>query len=161
ETLVDKAKAAIKTVNHEETPMRRTSATAIAATIAIAAALPVLLAASAQAQTVYRIVGPDGRVTFSDRAPEDPANATQLTSRNAATGAAQNLDNLPYALRQSASRYPVVLYSGKDCPPCDNGRNLLVNRGIPFAERTVSSNEDIDAFKRLASDAGLPLLTIG
>src|SRR5690606_2941537 len=38
---------------------------------------------------------------------------------------------------------------------------LLTQRGIPFAERTVSSNDDIDALKRLSGEASLPLATIG
>ena len=41
-----------------------------------AAVAGLLLAAacsfSAQAQQIFRIVGPDGKVTFSDRPPEDP-----------------------------------------------------------------------------------------
>jgi hypothetical protein len=38
---------------------------------------------------------------------------------------------------------------------------MLAARGVPFAERTVSSNEDIEAFKRLAGSGTLPLLTVG
>ena len=39
--------------------------TGLAAVVAVAA----LAALNAQAQTVYRIVGPDGKVTFSDKRP--------------------------------------------------------------------------------------------
>ena len=45
--------------------------------------------------------------------------------------------------------------------PCTTGRNLLINRGIPFSEKTVESNDDIAALQRLASAGSLPLLTIG
>ena len=34
-------------------------------------------------------------------------------------------------------------------------------RGIPFDERTVKSNEDVEALQRLSGQASLPLLTIG
>lgn len=114
----------------------------------------------AQAQTVYRIVAPDGKVTFSDK---PPANAEQ--GKIAATGtgasAAASGSTLPFELRQIASKYPVTLYTAPDCGPCASGRALLGSRGIPFAERTVSSNEDIAALQRLGGESALPFLTIG
>jgi hypothetical protein len=42
-----------------------------------------------------------------------------------------------------------------------NGRALLVSRGVPFSEKTVTTDDDIDALKRLAGAATLPFLTIG
>jgi glutaredoxin len=77
------------------------------------------------------------------------------------TGSAAGNGNLPFELRQVASRYPVTLYAAPDCVPCGAARNMLSNRGIPFAEKTVTSNEDIEALKRLAGVPSLPFLTIG
>ena len=120
-----------------------------------------LLAAGVQAQSVYRIVGPDGRVSFTDRPPENVPKGARVEGGPPGAGAAANSAALPYRLRQPATRFPVVLYTGADCPPCVNGRNLLVNRGIPFTEHTITSNEDIAALKSIAGDTGLPLLTVG
>lgn len=117
-----------------------------------------LLATAAQAQPIYRIVGPDGKVTFSDRAP-DAKTPGATPAAGAASG--DTAAALPYALRQTAARFPVTLYTGKDCAPCTSARNLLVARGIPFTERTVDSNEDLDALKRLSGDTSLPVGTIG
>ena len=61
----------------------------------------VALATAAQAQQVYRIVGPDGKVTFSDRAPSGGAEAAQAGS--GPRGGNAN-DALPYQLRQVAAR---------------------------------------------------------
>lgn len=125
---------------------------------ALTLGLPLCLGlAAAQAQAVYRIVGPDGRVTFSD-VPPPKAPASAETKPGAAGGGASEL---PFALQQVASRYPVTLYSGENCGPCDSGRAYLRGRGIPFTERTVKSNEDVQALQRLAGDASLPLLTVG
>ncbi|MBS0466138.1 MAG: glutaredoxin family protein [Proteobacteria bacterium] len=124
--------------------------------IAIAASCA-LLALAAQAQQVYRIVGPDGKVTFSDKPPSAGADGVQMRGGQGGGGN----DGLPYQLRQVATRFPVTLYTGSDCVPCNSARNLLINRGIPFAERTVASNEDIDALKRLSGEASLPFGTIG
>lgn len=115
------------------------------------------LAGQASAQGVYRIVGPDGRVSFSDQPPatQAPAAAPAGSGRGSAGSA------LPYELRQTSSRYPVTFYSAADCAPCNAGRNLLNSRGIPYTEKTVSSQDDAEALKRLAGEAALPLLTIG
>lgn len=118
-----------------------------------------VLSLPALAQGVYRIAGPDGRVTFSDRPPAEaearPAGGNSGAS-SGGSGAA-----LPFELRQVSSRYPVTLYTSKECAPCNSGRNLLNARGIPYSEKTVSTPEDGEALKRLNGDGSLPLLTIG
>jgi glutaredoxin len=114
----------------------------------------------AQAQAVYRIVGPDGKVTFSDK---PPVNAQQ--GKVAATGtgaaAANTGGGLPFELRQVATKFPVVLYSGPQCAPCDTGRAVLTSRGVPFSERTITTNEDRASLQRLTGDVSLPVLTVG
>lgn len=124
-------------------------ALALASTFLAVTALP------AQAQQVYRIVGPDGKVTFSDRAPDAKTQPAQVGGGRASGPA------LPYELQQVTTRFPVTLYTGNDCAPCVSARNLLVNRGVPFTERTVNTEEDADALKRLSGSTNLPFGTIG
>jgi len=124
-----------------------------------ALALTVLTPASAQAQAVYRIVGPDGRVTFSDKPPVTPG-----TTAPQAGGARENASggqSLPYELQQVVDKYPVTLYTSKDCAPCDSGRSLLRTRGVPFSEKTVTTAEDAEALQRLSATSSLPVLAIG
>ena len=117
-------------------------------------------ATSAQAQPVYRIVGPDGKVTFSDRAPEATAPGTRNNpAAQPATGT--DASALPYELRQVVQRFPVTLYTGSDCAPCDSARKLLTTRGVPFTERTVGTNEDVQALEKLSGKSNLPFATIG
>jgi len=112
----------------------------------------------AHAQQIHRIVGPDGKVTFSDRAPNKETASTILSP----SGAVVPVNSaLPLELRQVSSRFPVTLYTGDDCPPCVSARNLLVLRGVPFTERTVNSNEDIAALRSLSNNTSLPFATIG
>ncbi|WP_037472181.1 glutaredoxin family protein [Simplicispira psychrophila] len=128
-------------------------------TLTLAAALCALACSSlVQAQPVYRIVGPDGKVTFSDRAPNEDAKPTRAADTPAS---ADGSSALPYTLRQVASRFPVTLYTAADCAPCTSARNLLVGRGVPFTERSVSSNEDIVELGRLGGGSSLPFGTIG
>ncbi len=112
-----------------------------------------------QAQTIYRVVGPDGKVTFSDKPPPDAAKATATTASGKAIGTSENL--LPYELRQVVNRYPVTLYSAVPCAPCNAGRLLLQGRGIPFTEYTVNTPDDTEALQRISGDDSLPFLTIG
>ncbi len=130
-----------------------------AASAVLPAALAVLcFAGGAMAQPLYRSVDAQGRVTFSDRPPSASAQPVEIaTPSEVETGG----DALPYALRQVVQRFPVTLYTQRDCAPCDEGRNMLRNRGVPFRERTVNANADAEALQRLSGQTGLPLLTIG
>ena len=128
--------------------------------LARALACAVLLCSAAQAQTIYRIVGPDGKVTFSDKPPAS-ADQGKVAATGVGAAAAASVAALPYELRQASSKYPVTLYSAPECGACNSGRSLLQGRGIPYAERSVVSQEDIAALQRLSGEASLPFLTIG
>jgi glutaredoxin len=117
-------------------------------------------ATNAQAQQVYRIVGPDGRVTFSDKPPATPAAKVTATDNTLATNQPAG-PALPFELRQVVTQYPVTLYTSSNCAPCDSGRSLLNSRGVPFSEKTVTTAQDADALQRLSGSTSLPLLTIG
>ena len=111
-------------------------------------------------QQVYRIVGPDGKVTFSDQPPPAASKARVTASASDSAGAAATAA-LPFELRKVAGQYPVTLYTGENCAPCVSARSMLSARGIPFSEKTVLSNEDSQALKRLSGESMLPFLTIG
>lgn len=119
------------------------------------------LAAPALAQ--YKVVQPDGSVTYTDRPPTSSATGTVIAiGRRGFAGAAATSDStLPLELRQAASRYPVTLYTGANCPPCDEGRKLLQQRGIPYTERRVLTEDDAVALAQLSGGRTLPSLTIG
>lgn len=118
------------------------------------------LAGTAQAQTIFRIVGPDGRVTFSDKPPPDADKAQALTA-GAGSEPGANGPALPFALRQPVAKYPVTLYTAASCASCDEGRSLLRSRGVPFAEKTIATAADVEAFRRINEGNTVPVLTIG
>jgi len=117
----------------------------------------VLLCAPAHA--LYKVVGPDGKVTYTDRLPS-PADG-RVTPLNAASSGANDAAALPLELRQVAARYPVTLYVIADCVPCDSARALLRQRGVPYVEKIVQSVEDAEALQRLAGSRDAPTLMIG
>jgi glutaredoxin len=116
--------------------------------------------AAVQAQAVYRSVGPDGKVTFSDIPPQTVSGKATPTVNLLVPGQAEQT-NLPLEVRQATAKFPVTLFVSAGCAPCDSGRNLLINRGVPFAEKTVSTAEDTEALQKLSGTASLPFLTIG
>ena len=116
---------------------------------------------SANGQQVFRIVGPDGKVTFSDKPPAAAnAKVTAGTGASASGGAGANAA-LPFELRQVVQKYPVTLYTGENCSPCQSARSLLITRGVPFVEKTVNTSDDSQALLRLSGDNSLPFATIG
>lgn len=117
----------------------------------------------AGAQQMYRIVGPDGKVTFSDTPPPASAKGKVTTGRAGQLpgDAAASTGNMPLELRTVVTKYPVTLYTSKGCVPCNVGRNMLQTRGIPFNEKTVDTQLDAEAFKRLSGENSLPMAVVG
>lgn len=114
-------------------------------------------AAAAQAQ-MYKWVGPDGKVTYSDTPPPSSVKKVETKPVNIDPNAGVEL---PFEVAEAVKNHPVVLYTGAKCGPCDDARALLANRGIPFKEKTVNSNEDIGKLREISGDTQLPFLLIG
>jgi glutaredoxin len=108
------------------------------------------------AWALYKVVGPDGRVTYTDRAPTDTPAVAMKTN-----GATASTEGLPYELQKVMERFPVTLYTSKGCAPCDSGRDLLKTRGIPYVEKTVNTPEDVAAFRKQEGTEQLPVIRIG
>ena len=122
----------------------------------LAAVLP---AAPAAAQ--YKVVNPDGSVTYTDRPPVAAANAriTQMGRSGAAVGVVEPA--LPQELQQAVRRYPVTLYTTSECTACERAREFLQRRGIPYRERQALSADDVQALERLVGSRMVPALTVG
>jgi glutaredoxin len=134
---------------------RQTGVATFAACLPLAAAL---LVGDAWAQ--YKVVGPDGKVTYTDRAPAAAeGKATAVGARNST---ASSEVALPAELRQPVARYPVILFvTASPCAPCDAARQLLRQRGIPYSEKVVVTPEDADALERVTGGREAPTLTLG
>ena len=130
--------------------------------------LALALGLGGPAAAQYKVIAPDGSVTYTDRAPADASAKVQPMRRDGsvaaapAAAAASPVAALPFELRAVVARFPVTLYtSDKDCAPCERGRSLLLQRGVPFTERSVTSDDDIAALQRLSGGRSVPTLTIG
>lgn len=146
-------------MNNLNTPSCMAARTASLSRLAAVALLLGGTAAAALAQ--YKIVGPDGKVTYTDKPPT--AQDIRLPSGNGSgnDAGANGNPGVPYATRQAMAKYPVTLYASKNCSPCDQARQALRQRGVPFNEYSVSSNADISALQSRFGEATLPVISVG
>jgi glutaredoxin len=123
--------------------------------------LPLLLLllcqATAQAQ-LYKWVGPDGKVNYTDR---PPAAAATKVEKKVLDGGSTGEAALPFELAQAARDNPVILYTTAQCAPCEDAKAMLRARGIPYAEKTVNTHEDQIKLRQFNDKAELPLLVVG
>lgn len=129
-------------------------------TIIAAAAIAALAGAAAHAQTnVYRWVDKDGKVHFSDTPPPKDAKGASQRTMGGGGGDSQ----LPYATQMAMKRHPVTMFMSGDCgEPCDQGRELLARRGIPYVQRNAQANPaDAEALKKAAGQLQVPVLLVG
>jgi len=124
-------------------------------TVRITALAFIWVCSSAWAQ--YKYVAPDGTVTYSDTPPPAAAKDVQVKRFDAGPPTA----GLPFELRQAVGRFPVTIYTGAKCPPCDTARNFLHARGVPYSEKTVGTADDMAILKKVSADTNLPVLVVG
>lgn len=131
--------------------------------VALLVAFHATLAAASDAsldsrKILWRWTDARGQVNYGDHPPPDAKNVLKIDLMTIGT-TTQAL--LPYQLRAAANSFPVILFTAKNCPPCNSARDYLVKRGVPFAERTVETNDDGMEFKRLTGAEGVPVATLG
>jgi glutaredoxin len=118
--------------------------------------LALLLCAAGAGAQMYKWTDAKGVVHYSDQPPPGKA---RVETKSFASGDSQV--ELPYGLAEAVRLNPVVLYTASGCNACDEGRALLKQRGIPFSEKTVKSNEDQQKLKEAGGDGQVPLLVVG
>ena len=141
-------------MNNLNTPSRTAARPIRLARLAAVALLLCGTAVAALAQ--YKIVGPDGKVTYTDK-PPTASDIRPTKGTPAPSGSA----GLPYETRQAMTKYPVTLYSTRNCPACDHARQALRQRGVPFNEYSVGTDADIAALQARFGDTSAPVIVIG
>lgn len=125
----------------------------------ILCAVLLLAAGCAQADGLYRWVDKDGKVHYGD-VPAD--EATGIEKKKFGSDHAPDNADLPYETRRASESFPVTLYVASNCAePCQQGRDLLNKRGIPFSEKSLQTRQEIDDFKRQTGSETTPTLAVG
>lgn len=108
---------------------------------------------------LYKWIGADGKINYSDTPP--PADAKKVEKKRLNDRVSEG-DGLDYATRNASKRYPVVLYASDCGAPCDQGRALLVKRGVPHVEKNPEKSiEDGKELRKLIGALFVPDLQVG
>ena len=116
------------------------------------------LTAAAQ---LYRWTDESGNVHYTDTSP--PANAKNVQKKGAAKPADGGASSQQaYVLQQAVKNFPVTIYTSQDCGnPCKKGLEYLKKRGVPYTEKVVSKQDEIDELVKLAGAPRVPVLVVG
>ena len=125
----------------------------IAARVIAAVALSFALGAHAQ---VYRWLDEKGRLHAGDTPPPSARDVEKVRVAPTPTEPVE-----PYALQLARKNNPVTLYSTPNCPLCDRARELLKARGVPFSEKSVVTNQQVEELERVVGRNALPSLVVG
>lgn len=120
-----------------------------------------LLLPVAQGALLYKWVDDDGGVHFSDQPP--PTNIKKFETGRARRAQRDEGTELPYALQDPVKNFPVVLYSSSCGAPCDQARDLLRKRGIPYTQQDAGEAAVQTELSKLLGGATVvvPVLTVG
>jgi glutaredoxin len=136
---------------------------------ALLASLFVPFAGEAPAATLYKSVGPDGRVTYSDQPPPEgtvqktlsfaelpssPLPEAVLRYREGLEKGVQK--RLTEAARARAAT--LQLFTAPWCGYCRQARAHLAEKGVAFQELDVETAEGQRAYAALGGGSGVPVL---
>ncbi|MBS1143043.1 MAG: hypothetical protein H6R14_449 [Proteobacteria bacterium] len=125
-----------------------------------------LVGGTAGADNVYRSVGPDGRVTYSDHPPTTgkvqkiysfenlPASPVPESTLNFRQDAEKSMKKRLAAQPASGT----VLYSAEWCGYCRKAKAYLNNRGVAYQEIDIDTPDGKQAFSAVGRGGGIPLL---
>ncbi len=125
--------------------------------IVMAAALATASSALVAAQ-LYQWKDPQGRMVYSDQPP--PASVKNSLQKSFKGNVIDGNDS--YATQTAREKYPITLYASACGAPCDQARQLLTERGVPYSSKDPqASPEAQDALKKLTGRASVPVLVVG
>lgn len=119
-----------------------------------------LAAASAPlaASQLYQWKDAQGRTVYSDQAP--PARSGNVQQKNFKGSFIEGGES--YATKVAREKHPVILYTSACGAPCDQARQLLVKRGIPYSSKDLQASEEArNEVQKLTGRLNVPLLVVG
>lgn len=131
--------------------------------LGIVAAL-MLISAPGMTQTLYKYVGPDGKVVYSDRPPESGRIEKTLHVQNlpntvlpsATVGELNRLRKDARPATSPAAR--TVMFTAAWCGYCRKAKAYLAQHGVAYKEVDIETPEGKTAFATASSGNGIPFL---
>ena len=126
-----------------------------------------ICAADAQTTTtLYKSVGPDGKIVYGDRPPPEGLAAKKMTFENlpASPLSAATLAYIEQLERSNATPVAtappmgVVLFATAWCGYCKKARAYLASKGIAYREVDIETKGGMAAYAQAGGRKGVPLL---
>ena len=123
----------------------------------MAVCLAVASAPLAAAQ-LYQWKDAQGRTVYSDQPPPPSIrNAQQKSFKGNLIEVGES-----YAVKTAREKSPVTLYASACGAPCDQARQLLTERGVPFSNKDPQASPESKAeLKKLTGRLSVPVLVVG
>lgn len=110
------------------------------------------------AAPLYQWKDAQGRTVYSDQAP--PPSVRNAEQKNFKPSVIEGGES--YAARTARQKNPVTLYATACGAPCDQARQLLTDRGIPFSSKDPQASPEAQAeLQKLTGQLRVPVLVIG
>ena len=108
---------------------------------------------------LYKWVGKDGKISYSDTPP--PEDAKKIEKKRLNDRVTEG-DGLTFATKNAMKKFPVSMFATDCGDPCDNGKALLAKRGVPYTLKNPEKNlADGKELKKLVGALEVPALQIG
>lgn len=113
---------------------------------------------SAGAAQLYQWKDAQGHTVYSDQAPPPSIrNAQQKAFKGNVIEIGES-----YNAKTAREKFPVTLYASACGIPCDQARQLLGERGIPFSGKDPQASPEAQAeLKKLTGRLSVPVLIVG
>ncbi|MEW5787549.1 MAG: DUF4124 domain-containing protein [Pseudomonadota bacterium] len=126
----------------------------------LALILACLAALPAAAEKLYKSVGPDGRIVYSDRPPSDAKTVKSFTVMSLPASPVP-----PSAQTPSPSASPglpvgdgVTLFSADWCGYCRRAKAYLAEKGIGYREYNIDTPDGQATYRQAGGGGSVPLL---
>ena len=113
---------------------------------------------SVGAAQLYQWKDEQGRTVYSDQPPPPSIrNAQQKAFKGSVIEVGES-----YAAKTAREKYPITLYASACGAPCDQARQLLSERGVPFSNKDPQANPAAQAeLQKLTGRLSVPVLVVG
>ena len=113
---------------------------------------------SLAAASLYQWKDPQGRTVYSDQPP--PASIRNAQQNNFKGSVIEGGE--PYAVKVAREKHPITLYTSACGAPCDQARQLLIQRGVPFNSKDLQASEEArNEVQKLTGKLNVPVLMVG
>lgn len=116
--------------------------------------------------TLYKSVGPDGRIVYGDRPPVDGRAAQTMKFENLPSSPLSPqtlayLEQLKKGSGTASAALPsgeLVLFTTSWCAYCKKAKAYLASKGASYKEIDIESNAGAGAYVQAGGQRGVPLL---